>query len=82
MYPDDAYYTSYLGASYLSYQIIPDMLVNHHKNKYDFGAPVFNLSVYNKGCFIENHRDGYDNDDKRLCVLLLYLNIITIFLES
>jgi hypothetical protein len=39
VYPDDAYYTSYLGASYLSYQIIPDMLVNHHKNKYDF---VFN----------------------------------------
>jgi hypothetical protein len=39
VYPDDAYYTSYLGPSYLSYQIIPDMINNHHKNKYDF---VFN----------------------------------------
>ena len=39
VYPDNTYYTSYLGPSYLSYQIIPDILSNHYKNKYDF---VFN----------------------------------------
>lgn len=39
IYPDEQYYTSYLGASYLTYQIIPDMLEQHRKNKYDF---VFN----------------------------------------
>lgn len=39
IYPDDQYYTSYLGPSYLTYQIIPDMLERHHKKKYDF---VFN----------------------------------------
>ena len=39
IYPDEQYYTSYLGPSYLTYQIIPDMLEQHHKKKYDF---VFN----------------------------------------
>lgn len=39
VYPDETYYTSYLGASYLSYQIIPYMLSLHHINKYEF---VFN----------------------------------------
>lgn len=39
IYPDNQYYSSYLGPSYLTYQIIPDMLEQHHKKKYDF---VFN----------------------------------------
>lgn len=42
--------------------------------KYLFSQPSFNLSLYNKDCFIKNHKDGEDNDDKRVCVLLLYLN--------
>lgn len=39
-----------------------------------FHAPGFNLSLYNKDCFIQNHKDGVDNDGTRICVLILYLN--------
>jgi len=28
-----------------------------------FGGPSFSLTIYDKGCFIENHKDG-DDDDK------------------
>ena len=45
-----------------------------YSNQYVFGPPAFNISIYNNGCFIKNHKDGYDNDDKRLCVIILYLN--------
>ena len=44
------------------------------RNKYSFGAPGFDLSLYNKDCFIKNHKDGADNDGTRVCVLILYLN--------
>jgi Rps23 Pro-64 3,4-dihydroxylase Tpa1-like proline 4-hydroxylase len=43
-------------------------------NKYKYSQPSFNLSLYNKDCFIKNHKDGEDNDSTRVCVLLLYLN--------
>lgn len=39
-----------------------------------FGGPSFSLTLYDKGCFIENHKDGDDADKSRLCVILLYLN--------
>jgi len=39
-----------------------------------FGGPSFSLTIYDKGCFIENHKDGDDDDKSRLCVVLLYLN--------
>lgn len=45
-----------------------------YSQKYLFSSPSFNYTLYNKDCFIANHKDGYDNYDKRLCVLLLYLN--------
>jgi hypothetical protein len=43
-------------------------------NKYKYSQPSFNLSLYNKDCFIKNHKDGEDNDNTRVCVVLLYLN--------
>lgn len=39
-----------------------------------FSAPPFLLTLYDKGCFIENHKDGDDANKDRLCVVLLYLN--------
>ena len=42
--------------------------------KYKYSQPSFNLTLYNKDCFIKNHKDGEDNDMSRVCVLLLYLN--------
>ncbi len=39
-----------------------------------FGNPHFTLTIYDKGCFIQNHKDGDDDDKTRLCVLILYLN--------
>jgi hypothetical protein len=41
---------------------------------YLFSQPSFNLTLYNKDCFIKNHKDGEDSDKNRVCVLLLYLN--------
>lgn len=49
-------------------------LINYYDNKLSFGKPFFQLSLYNKDCFIENHKDGYDSMDNRLCVIILYLN--------
>jgi hypothetical protein len=49
-------------------------LKEFYSKDYMFGNPIFDLSLYNKNCFIQNHKDGYDNDQKRLCVILLYLN--------
>ena len=39
-----------------------------------FSNPNFQLSIYDKDCFIENHKDGDDTDKSRLCVVILYLN--------
>jgi len=39
-----------------------------------FSNPNFQLSIYDKDCFIENHKDGDDADKSRLCVVILYLN--------
>lgn len=39
-----------------------------------FGYPQFSLTIYDKDCFIEEHKDGDDADKSRLCVILLYLN--------
>ncbi len=39
-----------------------------------FGFPQFELSLYTKNCFIANHKDGYDLDEFRLCVVILYLS--------
>lgn len=39
-----------------------------------FGNPNFSLSIYDKDCFIEKHKDGEDDDKSRLCVVILYLN--------
>jgi len=39
-----------------------------------FGNPIFKLTLYDKDCFIENHKDGEDDDKGRLCVVILYLN--------
>ena len=39
-----------------------------------FGNPIFELTLYDKDCFIENHKDGDDDDKDRLCVVILYLN--------
>ena len=39
-----------------------------------FGNPIFELTLYDKDCFIENHKDGDDDDNDRLCVVILYLN--------
>ena len=44
------------------------------RNQYVFGNPSFNLTLYNKDCFIKNHKDGEDDDKIRICVVLLYLN--------
>ena len=41
---------------------------------YDINPPAFDITIYNKDCFIQNHRDGYDSTGNRLCVVLLYLN--------
>lgn len=43
-------------------------------SQYVFGNPSFNLTLYNKDCFIKNHKDGEDDDKLRICVVLLYLN--------
>lgn len=51
-----------------------DKLKKFYYKKYKFGNPVFNMSIYNKGCFIKNHIDGYSGNDNRLCVVILYLN--------
>ena len=34
-------------------------------NKYKYSQPSFNLSLYNKDCFIKNHKDGEDTDNRR-----------------
>jgi hypothetical protein len=39
-----------------------------------FGIPTFQFTLYDKDCFIENHKDGDDDDKSRLCVVILYLN--------
>jgi hypothetical protein len=39
-----------------------------------FGPPAFKLTLYDKDCFIENHKDGEDDEVDRLCVIILYLN--------
>ena len=39
-----------------------------------FGNPIFELTLYDKDCFIEKHKDGDDDDKSRLCVVILYLN--------
>lgn len=39
-----------------------------------FKQPSFSLTIYDKDCFIANHKDGEDNDGRRVCVVLLYLN--------
>jgi hypothetical protein len=39
-----------------------------------FGNPMFSLTIYDKDCFIKEHKDGDDDDKSRLCVVLLYLN--------
>ena len=44
-----------------------------YSKKYKFGSPSFDMSIYNKGCFIKNHIDGYSGNDNRLCVVILYL---------
>jgi Rps23 Pro-64 3,4-dihydroxylase Tpa1-like proline 4-hydroxylase len=51
-----------------------DKLKEFYSKNYKFGNPVFNMSIYNKGCFIKNHIDGYSGNDNRLCVVILYLN--------
>lgn len=51
-----------------------DKLKEFYSKNYKFGSPSFNMSIYNKGCFIKNHIDGYSGNDNRLCVVILYLN--------
>lgn len=51
-----------------------DKLKKFYSKKYKFGNPVFNMSIFNKECFIKNHIDGYSGNDNRLCVVILYLN--------
>lgn len=52
-----------------------DKLVKlYPKQNRNFSNPQFSLTIYDKDCFIEEHKDGDDDEKGRLCVVLLYLN--------